>query len=136
MPLLLAFFLEVGVPTYPVFDLDRNKTEEERSGGDLAEAAIISLLSVTSEGGLEETRITDTFACWHEDFGRQVKSEIGEAFDAAETSACHDLGYPVKQGRKVGPVIQAVLDQCYLADNRSDSLDQLLITIRSRVGSP
>lgn len=135
MPLLLAFFLEVGVPTYPVFDLDRHKTEEERSGGDLAEDAIRSLLSLSSESGFDETRISETFACWHEDFGRQVKSEIGETFDAAETGACHDLGYPVKQGRKVGPVIQAVLEQCYRAEKRSGSLDRLLETIKRRLSS-
>lgn len=133
MPLLLGFFLEVGVATYPIFDLDRHNTTEQHSGAEWAETAIRSLLSVTNDGAVEETTVSDALACWREDFGRQVRSEIGDLYDAIEINVCRDLGYAVGQGRKVGPVVHAVLEQCYQAGTRSDSLDQLLATFRSRL---
>jgi len=133
IPLVLAFFRTAGVDAYPVFDLDRNLDEEDWRAAMWAEDAIRCLLGLPVDQELSDSVVSEHFACWRDEFGLAVREEMGDTYSTREEQACGELGYRVKQGRKVGPVIQVVLRGCYEDGQRSGSLDGIIAVLRSRL---
>lgn len=133
IPLVLALFQEAGVPTYPIFDLDRDKRRRDWRGTVWAEDTVRRILGLDADTELSQTVVSDELSCWRENFGRVVRSEIGGTYDAQEQRVCSELGYQVKHGRKVGPVVERVLVACYSNGLRSDSLDGLIRTLQTRL---
>lgn len=123
LPLLTALFREASIPTYVLFDLDRegDVTEADRS----AEAAILNLLSESSTR-LEESVVHDSFACFRTTLADQVANEIGPRFEELFTAKRTDLGFKGDQGKKSQAVLESVLQELAQENLRSDTLSSLV----------
>lgn len=129
IPQLLAFFKAASVPTYPVFDLDRETTGADDRA---TETAILRLLE-ESEGELSGTSVAEKLAYFNTDFAKQVAEDIGEDFDSSLEEACEGLGFSKKKGRKVAAVLRECLSECEEQGLASPTLHSVVKGIVARL---
>lgn len=125
IPLLVAFLTEAGVRCYPLFDLDRDKDDESAQNRG-AERELLSVLGVDASTELEATDVTQDYACFKHNLGATVAQELGEQYDDALQAACEDLGFVLKQGRKVAPVLRRALESASQTGLESTTLHRLV----------
>lgn len=131
LPLLLALFAEAAIPTYVVFDLDREV--ETTEADEKAEQTIIGLLG--KDGlELEDTLIEDSFACSRTTLAALIRGEIGTRFEELFAAKRAELGYKAEQGKKSQAVLEAILTQLAAEGLTSASLTSLIEKIRSLAG--
>lgn len=125
IPLMVAFLTQAGVPCYPLFDLDRDKNNEaEQNRG--AERELLVVLGKDATTSLETTDVTPVYACFEHNLGATVTQELGEQYADALRTASEDLGFALKQGRKVAPVLRRALETASEAGLESDTLHRLV----------
>lgn len=127
MPLVLGFLKQAGVPCYPVFDLDRQK--EEPKQGRVAEQAIVRLLR-GEDVDLSGSEAKSDMAYWEHNLGLCVSAEMGHSYEGLLTETSQELGYVPKHGKKVAPVLSAVLARAKDAGLSSHSLQRLVDRVR------
>lgn len=121
IPLLVAFLTQAGVPCYPLFDLDRDKDDDSAQNRG-AERELLSLLGEDASTELEGTDVTPGYACFEHNLGATVAQELGGQYADALQAASEDLGFALKQGRKVAPVLRRALESAAEAGLESDAL--------------
>lgn len=121
MPLTLAFLSHAGVPCYPIFDLDRDKTNQDDQQR-WAELALQKLQQIDPEPPLETTTVDAKYACFEHNVGATVAGEFGSDWERLLNEASNDFGYVPTQGRKVAPVLYEALRQATSARMESPSL--------------
>lgn len=121
IPNVLTFLALAGVECYPIFDLDRSKPEGKQHRS--AELQILRSLYV---GGSAEAGVHPSYACWHDDFGKAIATELSPRYDELLAEASHKFGYPEpSRGKKVAVVVRDMLDRAESEGLRSDSLEAL-----------
>lgn len=131
MPLVFAFLTHAGIACYPMFDLDRSQAVENQHRD--AERHLASLLGLDDEASFEGDAVQETFAHWHDDFGKAVARELGERYTAILQDVCDELGYALRQGRKVSAVLASALATAFQEGLRSPLLDALVDRVQALV---
>lgn len=131
MPLVFAFLTHAGITCYPMFDLDRSQAIDKQHRD--AEAHLASLLGLDDEATFEGNAVQETFAHWNHDFGTAVASELGEGYTTILQDVCDELGYAVRQGRKVPAVLARALATAFERGLGSPLLDALVDRVKTLV---
>lgn len=130
MPLVLGFLRQAGVPSYPVFDLDRNRPQEKQNRG--AELAITRFVRGTADE-LDGNEVAADMAYWKHNLGDCIQSEMGGDYEQILSRVSEEMGYVLKQGRKVAPVLERSLIEARDAGLVSESLEALAARV-ARLG--
>lgn len=130
IPNVLAFLSLAGVECYPVFDLDRDKEDEEQQHRP-AEAQIMRALDVHGE---PVAGVNERYACWEYNITTTFTSDLGDVYADLLISSADKFGYPQpSKAKKVAVVITDVLDGAGLAGCESPSLLDLVNRIATMV---
>ena len=86
VPNVVAFLKLAGVPCYPVFDLDRDKPEGNQHQH--AEQEIRRALDVDAA---IEAGVHDSYACWTENLGKAVESDLGGGVPPVPSGGCRAI---------------------------------------------
>lgn len=105
MPNVLTFFSMAGIPSYPVFDLDRGKPEEDQH----REAERQTLLALMAEETEPTPGVHETYAAWEEDLTAILREDIGGQYEELLVQASGELGYAPSRGRKVPTVVASLI---------------------------
>lgn len=132
IPLLLALFAEAAIPTYVVFDLDREG--EVTEADHKAERTIMGLLGKDGVE-LEDTLIEDSFASCHTNLAALIRGEIGTRFEELFAAKRAELGYKAEQGKKSQAALEAILTELAAEGLTSGSLTSLIEKISSLAAS-
>ena len=121
VPNVIAFLTLAGIACYPVFDLDRDKSEGEQHRH--AENEIKRVLEIEED---LESGVHADFACWEENLGKTVADDLGEGFDLYRSEAADRFGYSApSRAVKVSVVITDLLERAAADGVASPSLTAL-----------
>lgn len=127
MSIVFAFLRGAGVSCYPVFDLDRSKEVADQHLE--AERQLAVLLHIEGEPPFAGDAVTEEYAHWHDDFGSAVSEELGSQYVEILQEVCDELGYAMRQGRKVSAVLREALDRAFRAGLQSELLTALVARV-------
>lgn len=129
VPNVLAFLRLAGVPCYPVFDLDRDKAENDRHMHAEEEIGRALGLDVELTSGVH-----DDYACWEENLGKAVAADLGDGFDRYRQEAAERFGYTAPaRAAKVSVVIADLIRRAAAEGVESASLTALGDTMAEMV---
>lgn len=126
MPNVLTFYSMAGIQSYPIFDLDRSKHQDDQH----REAERQILLALEADGAEPAPGVHETYACWEEDLTTTLQDDIGEKYEELLLRASTELGYPPSRGRKVPTVVASLIG---LAGEEGIAM-QTLSSISDRIG--
>lgn len=115
----LAVALELGIPTYVVWDSDNDKTKDSEVTQHKRENhAIQSLLGVPSPLEWPDSHVQAAGYCiWSPNLTAAIQASMGEVWDEAEEKAAARYGHP--GGLKKNPVAIAYAHECAWSDGNS-----------------
>ncbi len=115
----LAVAIELGIPTYVVWDADSDKTKDSEVVQHKREnRAIQSLLGVPKPDEWPDSHVQATSYCvWSPNLTAAIQASMGAEWDKAEEKAAARYGHP--GGLKKNPVAIAYAHECAWSDGHS-----------------
>lgn len=104
MPNVSTFFSLADVQVYPIFDLDRQKDEQEQHRR--AERQIMRSIKIEDE---PVPGVGARYAAWQNNISAQLSDELGPTYGEAFLQAAEMHGYSVTKGQKVPAVVLEML---------------------------
>jgi predicted ATP-dependent endonuclease of OLD family len=125
----LVIFKKLGIPVYPVWDLDQDKDEEERKEN--INRALLKLCEYPSS--LNETKVERGFCCFQKDFYNTIKGEIGQQFEENIKKYATQFEVDLNEAKKKPYILEQAVSDCASANFKSTTLDNMLEMITSLV---
>ncbi len=121
IPRPLVIFRQLSIPVYPIWDLDLNDKDEKKREQN---KPLLRLVGENSQ--LNDTKITEKFACFKENMRETLSSDIGkEYYDEKEKDIAKR--YEIKKDYKKNPIVlQEIIESAYNDNRPSKNLVQII----------
>jgi len=116
-------FTELGIPTYMVFDCDKNNKEDRTN-------KLLLKLCGCPEEELPKTTVKDNMACFEDNLETILKAEIGEElYNQLLEQYTHEFGYSTKRGEGKPLVISKIVEEVYKRGKKIETLENIVNSI-------
>lgn len=116
-------FTELGIPTYIVFDCDKNNKEDNTN-------KVLLELCGYPEEELPKTTVKDNMACFEDDLEAIFRNEIGEEiYNQLLAQYSHEFGYKAKEGARNPLVICKIVQEVYEKRQKIGTLEDIVNSI-------
>jgi len=116
-------FTELGIPTYIVFDCDKNNKEDRTN-------KLLLKLCGYPEEELPKTTVKDNMACFEDNLETILKAEIGEElYNQLLEQYTHEFGYSTKRGEGKPLVISKIVEEVYKRGKKIETLENIVNSI-------
>lgn len=116
-------FTELGIPTYMVFDCDKNNKEDRTN-------KLLLKLCGYLEEELPKTTVKDNMACFEDNLETILKAEIGEElYNQLLEQYTHEFGYSTKRGEGKPLVISKIVEEVYKRGKKIETLENIVNSI-------
>lgn len=129
-----AIFQALGIPTYAIWDCDKELgNADARAKADEMNGAL--LLLHQAQVVPFPTLVADNFACYGHDMEKTLKSEMGSRYAEVRNEVAIEMGYPQPAKAKKNPrVVERTLARLSAEDIHSPTLDGIMAKIRVGAG--
>jgi len=116
-------FSELGIPTYMVFDCDKNNKEDRTN-------KLLLKLCGCPEEELPKTIIKDNMACFEDNLEAILREEIGEElYSQLLEQYTDEFGYNAKRGEKNPLVASKIAEETYKRGKKIATLEKVVNSI-------
>lgn len=116
-------FTELGIPTYMVFDCDKNNKEDRTN-------KLLLKLCGCPEEELPKTTVKDNMACFEDNLETILKAEIGEElYNQLLEQYTHEFGYSTKRGEGKPLVTSKIVEEVYKRGKKIETLENIVNSI-------